>query len=400
MRSLLPEPASAPLSGAAAAWRLGALASLLAVAFCAVGQASPTSRTTAGRSTAGALHRKLGSVRTQIRSKRDRIRQTRRQERSITRQIESVEGRLLRTEGRLARSKARLKAISSERKAVARRIYLAEARLAGRRRILGSRLRAAYMRGRTSYVQVLLRSRSLHDYLSRSYYVERIVESDKQLMAGIESDRRQLAADRARLEAREREQAALRRELEEEHARYASDVDLKRDLLSDVRETREALEEALDQLEDSSREIEARIRAVQQTPRGRARLLRSWTGSFIRPASGPITSSFGMRYHPILHRSRMHTGVDIGAGYGSSIHAAAAGEVIMAGYMRGYGNTVIVDHGGGVTTLYGHCSALLVSEGNGVSQGQTIARVGSTGLATGPHLHFEVRHGGTPVNPL
>src|SRR5207245_1044862 len=97
---------------------------------------------------------------------------------------------------------------------------------------------------------------------------------------------------------------------------------------------------------------------------------------------------------------RMHTGVDIGAGYGSPIYAAASGEVIFAGYMRGYGNTVIIDHGGGVSTLYGHCSALLVHEGQGVSKGENIARVGSTGMATGPHLHWEVRRNGTPVNPM
>jgi murein DD-endopeptidase MepM/ murein hydrolase activator NlpD len=95
----------------------------------------------------------------------------------------------------------------------------------------------------------------------------------------------------------------------------------------------------------------------------------------------------------------MHTGIDIGAGYGAPIHAAGGGEVIFSGYRNGYGNCVVIDHGGGVATLYGHCSSLNVSAGQVVRQGQLIAHVGSTGLATGPHLHFEVRHNGTPVNP-
>ena len=96
----------------------------------------------------------------------------------------------------------------------------------------------------------------------------------------------------------------------------------------------------------------------------------------------------------------MHTGVDIGAGYGAAVHAAAGGEVVIAGYKRGYCNTIVIDHGGGVTTLYGHLSSIGVSEGQTVGQGIQIVRVGSTGLSTGPHLHFEVRHNGTPVNPL
>jgi len=282
---------------------------------------------------------------------------------------------------------------------VSERIVETERRLAGRRRVLAFRLRQAYQQGRDGYMHVLLKSRSMREYMSRSYYVERIVGADIRLIAAIRADERRLRADRATLERQEAEQRTLRSELATQSAVYRSSVERKRDLLADVRSTRRSLEEALDVLEDASREITARIRALQQTPRGRARMLRAWTGRFVRPADGPITSGFGMRYHPILHRRRMHTGVDIGARYGSPIAAAADGEVIMASYMRGYGNTVIIDHGGGVTTLYAHCSALLVRGGQSVRQGRTIARVGSTGLSTGPHLHFEVRHNGTPVNP-
>ena len=118
------------------------------------------------------------------------------------------------------------------------------------------------------------------------------------------------------------------------------------------------------------------------------------------PAQGPITSYFGYRYHPILHFTRFHAGVDIGAGWGSPIVAAGDGRVVGAGWGGGYGNEVQIAHGGGLISLYGHMSQVVAQPGTFVRRGQLIGYVGSSGLSTGPHLHFEVRQGGTPVNPL
>ncbi|MFL6765925.1 MAG: M23 family metallopeptidase [Sphingomicrobium sp.] len=118
------------------------------------------------------------------------------------------------------------------------------------------------------------------------------------------------------------------------------------------------------------------------------------------PAQGPITSYFGYRYHPILHFTRFHAGVDIGAGWGSPIVAAADGQVVGAGWGGGYGREVQIAHGGGVTSVYGHMSGIVAQPGSYVRAGQLIGYVGSSGLSTGPHLHFEVRQGGQPVNPL
>jgi murein DD-endopeptidase MepM/ murein hydrolase activator NlpD len=118
------------------------------------------------------------------------------------------------------------------------------------------------------------------------------------------------------------------------------------------------------------------------------------------PAAGPITSYFGNRYHPILHFTRFHAGVDIGAGWGSPIVAAADGQVAAAGWAGGYGREVQIAHGGGMVSIYGHMSEIVASAGSLVRRGQLIGYVGSSGLSTGPHLHFEVRQSGTPVNPL
>jgi murein DD-endopeptidase MepM/ murein hydrolase activator NlpD len=118
------------------------------------------------------------------------------------------------------------------------------------------------------------------------------------------------------------------------------------------------------------------------------------------PVNGPITSYFGYRYHPILHFTRFHAGLDIGAGWGSPIVAAADGQVVGAGWAGGYGREVQIAHGGGIVSLYGHMSEIAAAPGSFVRRGQLIGYVGSSGLSTGPHLHFEVRKSGTPVNPL
>jgi len=119
----------------------------------------------------------------------------------------------------------------------------------------------------------------------------------------------------------------------------------------------------------------------------------------IWPTSGPLTSGFGMRVHPIYGYERYHSGIDISAIYGSPIYSTAFGRVTYAGYYSGYGNTVMVDHGNGMQTLYGHCSSLDVQQGQTVRKGQIIARIGSTGVSTGPHVHYEVQLAGTPTDP-
>jgi murein DD-endopeptidase MepM/ murein hydrolase activator NlpD len=124
------------------------------------------------------------------------------------------------------------------------------------------------------------------------------------------------------------------------------------------------------------------------------------TSGMMMPVDGHITSYFGYRYHPILHFSRFHAGLDIGAGWGSPIVAAGDGRVVAAGWAGGYGREVQIAHGGGVVSLYGHMSQIVAEPGSYVRQGQVIGYVGSSGLSTGPHVHFEVRLGGQPVNPL
>ena len=127
-------------------------------------------------------------------------------------------------------------------------------------------------------------------------------------------------------------------------------------------------------------------------------------GNFVKPVAGRVTSQFGSRMHPIFKRRIFHSGIDIGAPYGTPIKAANSGRVIFVGWYSGYGKVIIIDHGniGGLptTTLYAHMSVTIAKQGQSVAKGQTIGKIGTTGYSTGPHLHFEVRQKGNPVNPL
>ncbi|MGH7728924.1 MAG: M23 family metallopeptidase, partial [Vulcanimicrobiaceae bacterium] len=177
--------------------------------------------------------------------------------------------------------------------------------------------------------------------------------------------------------------------------------------LEDLSAAQEAQLEAL--IRERQQAEAARI-AAEQAARRRAAALAGVAlppetesgapAEFSWPVSGPITSPFGMRPDPFGHGGfEMHTGIDIGAPMGATVTAAAAGRIIYAGWYGGYGNAIIIDHGGETSTLYGHLSQIFVSVGQEVERGQAIGAVGSTGMSTGPHLHFEIRVNGVAVDP-
>lgn len=265
---------------------------------------------------------------------------------------------------------------------------------------LALRMAANYRQGPVRYASVVLGSRSMGEMVSRAHVVRTIVRYDAQLIAEIKADRINVLNWKKQADAKATQVTGLFQELAAQQEEEAQDTIQLRSLLAEAKAARAQLEDEVAALESDSNAIAAKIRALQDTPLGRARQMIQFSGGFIKPVNGPITSTFGMRYHPILHVTKLHTGVDFGVGYGTPIAAAADGIVIFAGNMRGYGNAVVIDHGGGISTLYAHQSALLVHEGQVITKGTIIGRVGSTGYSTGPHLHFEVRRGGSPINPM
>ncbi len=346
-----------------------------------------------------ALQQQLQSLRGQIGHLRSQIQQKKRQERKVRRDIAELDAQIDSTTRRLRDTRARLAHARKEQKELAKRLAILTARLKQRQELLAQRLRAAYKHRSISYLNVLLGATSMRELTSRSYVLRQIVKTDRALLDAVHADQQAVAQAKARMDALVAQIAELERELNHQAQELGAAQQEKALSLKQIASERALYERQLEELEAESRAIARRLRALMETPAGRARADQRWSGRFIRPVRGNLSSRYGMRVHPIFGVRRMHTGIDFSAPHGTPIVAADSGVVVEARYLRGYGNTVIIDHGGGVATLYAHCSAILVQEGQEVQRGQIIARVGSTGYSTGPHLHFEVRINGEPVNP-
>ncbi|WP_088890658.1 peptidoglycan DD-metalloendopeptidase family protein [Leptolyngbya ohadii] len=245
---------------------------------------------------------------------------------------------------------------------------------------------------------LLLDSENLNEFLDRRYQLQRVYQSDRTALAELQKAAMAIERQRRQVEGQRNQVALLTQELQAQKTEYQAQAASQQELINRLRQDRQALEAAEEQLARDSRNLAILIQRLAGGDRSRPAIIG--TGQMGYPSIGEITSSFGYRIHPILGYKRFHAGIDFGADTGSPIYAADSGVVLFAGWYGGYGQSVIIDHGNSLTTLYAHASELYVSEGQSIQQGQVIAAIGSTGLSTGPHLHFEVRQNGEPVDPL
>ena len=255
---------------------------------------------------------------------------------------------------------------------------------------------------------VLLQSSNLNDFLSRRRQLKLVYQADQKILTKLTTEAEEIKQQKTQVEDKKNEIALIKQQLLAQKADFQAQAASKADLIQRLNSDRAALEAAQNQLERESKELtdliqrkiaEAKAREAAAKARSRTSIFTRGTGILTYPSGGRISSPFGWRTHPILRRRRFHSGLDFAASHGSPIRAADSGTVIFSGWYGGYGKTVIINHGKGISTLYGHSSNIYVKEGQSVQRGQAIAAIGSTGLSTGPHLHFEVRKNGTPVNP-
>jgi murein DD-endopeptidase MepM/ murein hydrolase activator NlpD len=321
--------------------------------------------------------------------------------------VDAAQSGLEHLESELARQRERLAQLTVLLKQQTRRLVRLQRQYARAVAVLEQRVRDAYVSEPPDALAFIVSASSFSEIIDNYEFVQRIGAQDRRIAHEVQQAKEGAAAERRAtvrtkalttatvsvISARTEEARQLRDRLAARRDNVVAARSLKQSALADLGASRMHDVAEVESLAAESASLAAAIQNAQASAGSSGTGAPSAAG-FIWPVNGPVVSGFGMRW------GRMHEGIDIAASSGTPIHAAAAGTVIHAGWLGGYGNLVVLDHGDGLSTAYAHASAILVGLGQRVSQGETLSLVGSTGNSSGPHLHFEVRVNGSAVDPL
>ena len=268
-------------------------------------------------------------------------------------------------------------------------------------KLMEKRMVVMYETGDITYLDLLLHSSNLVEFLSNYYIIEQIMESDNATLDAIEEEKNEIEITKSKLEEKKAELKLLRVKKEQAKIIMQNNKTIQNQQIERLSEQEANLQKQIQEYKDEQERLERMIALVSEYYVYNGEISGGVMAWPVAKSGTYITSGYGVRVHPIQGIIKGHTGIDIGnAGFGAPAIAAADGIVTLASYYGGYGNCVMINHGNGVSTLYGHGQAILTEVGKEVKRGEMIMEVGSTGVSTGPHLHFEVRVNGSPVNPL
>lgn len=340
----------------------------------------------------------LSQIRNNIKNKQQELNESRAKEKSLGDQVNSLEQQINSKQSDIDELEASISEAQAKLETLEEELAAAEEKVNTQNENLNARLRNMYKNGSVGFIDVLMDSGSFSEFLNNLSLVEKVYTSDQDVLEELQKAYDEIDAKKKEIETLQAELSESKATMEEQKSSLEADkasVEKKKsEIAADSAET----QRELDKLEADAQALTSSIRNS-----GSSSSSSKYNGGIMAwpvPSCHTVSSGYGGRIHPTTGKYKFHGGLDIPGFYGSAIVAANSGKVIWAGN-RGdsYGNYVIIDHGGGVSTLYGHSSKVLVSTGQRVSRGQRIANVGSTGRSTGPHCHFEVRINGSRVNP-
>lgn len=340
-------------------------------------------------------HDKLKNVQNKLNKTRKELKEGKQKEKSLTNQIIKIQEDINETENSIKKLEGNIQDTKIKVVEVQGKLARAEQMVSEQSKALNARLRSMYLNDSgISVLEVIFGSESITDFMSNMDMVEKIYDSDTKMLNRLKDNKDLIGKEKQRLASLENTLEKQQTQHENKKNNLANSQHNIAVLKNQVALDNKKLAEEIDALNQEANRITSEIRRLQSKG-------TQYTGGvFIWPVTGKITSPFGYRIHPVLKERKLHTGIDIAASSGTPVKAANAGTVIKAGAAGSYGNMVMIDHGGGIVTLYAHNSRIAVSTGTQVQKGQVISYVGSTGRATGPHLHFEVRVNGDYKNPM
>jgi len=324
--------------------------------------------------------------------------------------VKSYQVKIDELQGQINSIKGSLKSIQKEIDNKKKDIQVKEKEKEEKEKVLASRLRSMY---KSNYegemLMVLIESNNISDFISKLVAITKIVQTDKNMIEEVNKVKAALDSEKAEMEERQSFLIDQKNEIVTKQEEVKSTQKIYIDENNKLQAEKKSLQELKDQKQKMFNDLAEKESQIQKQLDDLITSLNSDNNvsnnvassqGFVWPASGPVTCPFGPRIHPVTGKPSYHTGIDIGASYGSPIKAAKSGKVVAAQSNSIYGNMVVINHGNGQQTMYAHSSRYIVTVGQEVTQGQVIAYVGSTGLSSGPHLHFEIRINGTAVNPM
>lgn len=345
----------------------------------------------------------LDDINDSINSLKHQIKSVKGEKSNVMVQISQLDKQIDKTENQISSLNAQVNQTNTYIKQAAVELNKTIEQYNGHKDLYHDRIRAIYINGPSGYLEIIFLAESFSDFMSRVDIVKKIMEYDIDLLQEMKKKQNEIEAQKEKLEQKKNQLQSIKNEVAAKKSQLNDANKKKKEYYSKLSRDQKSLERALAEEERMSKLLEKEIQNIIAS-QGNGNLVYKGNRSHILKVSDigrypKVTSGYGMRYHPVLHQNKMHTGIDYGVPSNTPVYAMAEGEVIIAKYLSGYGNTVVINHGSGITTLYAHNSSLLVSVGQKVKMGQKISKSGSTGYSTGPHLHFEVRKDGKPIDP-